>query len=270
MGLLIFFDVSNKSKEQIVTTQCILFLIFIWQTTLIFIVFKDDLNGNATIVKYISARKKTSTEDMQNNREIMTEYAVGEYELENLQTWNDMLLSYAEHHKKLKSEKLEILLDTLQIHENMLRKISEGRKKALSTELLRLECEDGDLQASRSLIESNYKLAFDVENVRYNKIFLGLQQEYRDFSRKFLKYCSIKDTEDLSTRYSRYSTNAKQNDMIWEDMKVDACLERWAANNLENMKQQGQIETILSSLDLSDETAAKFNIHKYGMNVKKN
>ena len=207
---------------------------------------------------------------MQNNREIMAEYAVGEYELENLQTWNDMLLSYAEHHKKLKSEKLEILLDTLQIHENMLRKISEGRKKALSTELLRLKCEDRVWQESRSLIESNYKLAFDVENARYNRLFLGLQREYSDFSGKFLKYCCIKGTEDLSTRYSRYSTNEQQKDMIWEDIKVDACLERWAANNIENTKQHGQIETILSSLDLSDETAAKFNIHKYEMNVKKN
>ena len=170
---------------------------------------------------------------MQSNKE------VGEYELENRQTWNDMLLLYAERHKNMKSEKLEFLFDTVQIHEKMLREIFKKRNN-----------------------ESNCELSFQNEYARYGTLFQRLRFEYSNFSTKFRKYSIMKSDEGVLLGHVRLSTIQVLEDLIWENFKVEACLDQWAANNSANRGQTVQKHKILSSLDLSDETAAKSGLRR--------
>ena len=177
----------------------------------------------------------------------------------------------AELKKKQQNEKLEILLDTVQIHEGLLMRIFHDRSEAIRMEISRLKgIKDMDDRSkneiwkeSESVIRINYELALEVEHERYTRLFHLLQREYHDFSEKTHEYF-IKKLNDLpSESYARESTLDILDNIVWENRKVEACLVDWDKTNTQNKTQYDQSSYLLSKLDLSDETAARLNLHRY-------
>jgi len=179
-------------------------------------------------------------------------------------------LECAELKKKQQNEKLEILLDTVQIHEGLLMRIFHDRSEAIRMEISRLKgIKDMDDRAknetwkeSEYVIRINYELALEVEHERYTRLFHLLQREYHDFSEKTHEYF-IKKLNDLpSESYARESTLDILDNIVWENRKVEACLVDWDETNTQNKTQYDQSSCQLSTLDLSDETAARWNLRR--------
>jgi len=208
---------------------------------------------------------------MQSREEILAKYVVSDKEQEHRKTANKFLLQCAELKKKQQKEKLEILLDTVQIHEGLLVRIFADRDEAFRMEKSRLEgIKDMDDRAKKEIwkeseyvIRIDYKLALYVEYERYTRLFHVLQHEYHDFSEETREYF-FKNLNDLnSERYARESTLHILENIVWENRKVEACLVCWDKTNTQNKTHYDESSCQLSILDLSDETAARLNLRRY-------
>jgi len=76
---------------------------------------------------------------MQSREEILAKYVVSDQEQERRKIANKILLQCAQLKKKQQNEKLEILLDTVQIHEGLLMRIFHDRSEAIRMEISRLK-----------------------------------------------------------------------------------------------------------------------------------
>jgi len=201
----------------------------------------------------------------------LAKYVISDKEQEHRKGANWILLECAEFKKKQQNEKLEILLDTVQIHEGLLRRIFHDRSETIRMEISRLKgIKDMDDRAknetwkkSESVIRINYELALDVEHERYTRLLHVLQREYHDFSEKTLEFFNEQFKTISPERYLRESTLHILDNIVWDNIKVEACLVDWDKINTQNKTQYDQSACQLSKLDLSDETAARLNLHRY-------